>query len=101
MPDGINSSGATPRSDPAAELARLPAVPASANAPSPAQAVQPPAPTQDLRLNIERDQTSGQFIYKFVDPKTGKVIEQIPDEEVVRMRAAAEYAVGRIVDTRA
>ncbi|MDE2487859.1 MAG: flagellar protein FlaG [Alphaproteobacteria bacterium] len=101
MPDGINSNGAAPRSDPAAELARLPAVPAAAHAPSPAPVVQPPAPTQDLRLNIERDQASGQFIYKFVDPKTGQVIQQIPNEEILRMRTAAEYAAGRVVDTRA
>ena len=101
MPDGIHSSGAAPRSDPAAELARLPAVPASAQPPSPAPVVQPVAPIQGLRLNIERDQASGQFVYKFVDPTTGRVIEQLPDEEILKLRASAEYSAGRVLDTKA
>jgi len=101
MPDGINSSGAAPRSDPAVELARLPAAPTSAQPPSPAPVVQPTAPVQGLRLNIERDQGSGQFVYKFVDPTTGRVIEQLPDEEILKLRTSAEYVAGRVLDTKA
>ncbi|HEV2531695.1 flagellar protein FlaG [Phenylobacterium sp.] len=81
--------------------------PIAAVTPSPA----PPAPTSDaammqddvadLRLVIEKDQASGIFIYKTIDRRTGDVVLQLPREEVVRMYAAADYAAGAIVKTKA
>jgi hypothetical protein len=100
MSNGITSNGLPPRSDPAADFARV-ATQASATEPAPQPVVQPPAPSPNLRLNIHRDQASGEFVYMFVDPKSGQVIEQIPDKEMLKLRAAAEYAAGRVVDTKA
>jgi hypothetical protein len=94
MPDGVVIAAVTVRSDPGVETARL-AAPAATAAPAAA----PPA-DPDLRLNIVHDEASGLFVYKFVDPTTGHVVQQIPDEEVVKLRAAAAYAAGRLISTR-
>ncbi|HEX3699500.1 MAG TPA: flagellar protein FlaG [Phenylobacterium sp.] len=98
MPSGITSNGLAPRSDPAVEVARASAQ--AAPAPAPAAAPQPTA-AQDLRLNIEHDQASGSFVYKFVDPTSGRVIQQIPSEDLLKLRAAAEYSAGKVIDTKA
>jgi hypothetical protein len=100
MSNGITSNGLPPRSDPAVEFVRA-ANQAAAHDPAPQPVVQPPAPVQDTRLNIERDQASGEFVYKFVDPQTGQVIEQIPNKELLKLRASASYTAGRVVDTKA
>jgi uncharacterized FlaG/YvyC family protein len=67
---------------------------------APAAATPPPASGPDLRLNIEHDEASGLFVYKFVDPTTGHVVQQFPDAEVVKLRTAAAYAAGRLISTR-
>lgn len=100
MSNGVTSNGLTPRSDPAVEFVRA-ANQAAAQEPAPAPVVQPPAPTQDTRLNIERDPGSGEFVYKFVNPQTGEVIEQIPDQALLKLRESAAYSAGRVVDTKA
>jgi flagellar protein FlaG len=89
------------------KLAAIALTPAQGVAPSAA----PPSPASnsaamqndvaDLRLVIEEDSASGLFIYKTVDRRTGEIVQQLPREEVVRMRAAAEYAAGAIIKARA
>jgi hypothetical protein len=91
MPSAVVSNAVTVRSDPGPEPVRAVA------APSPP----PPPSSPDLRLNIVQDQASGLFVYKFVDPTTGHVVHQFPDEEMIRLRTAAEYAAGRLISTLA
>jgi hypothetical protein len=93
MPDGVVSHAVTVRSDPGVEPVRAPASVASPPAP------QPPS-DPDLRLNIVHDEASGLFVYKFVDPTTGHVVQQFPDAELVRLRSAAAYSAGRLISTR-
>jgi hypothetical protein len=81
------------RSDPGAEAARAVAAPAASAPPQPSAG-------PDLRLNIVHDQASGLFVYKFVDPTTGNVVHQFPDEALIKLRTAAEYAAGRLISTR-
>ena len=54
----------------------------------------------DLRLVIEEDKASGSYVYKTVDPITGKVISQMPREALLKMREAPDYKPGAIVDSR-
>ena len=90
----------------------IPAIPSDV---APAQPVQSPAPVNagasqassaqadsdaDLRLVIEEDKAAGSYVYKTVDPRTGKVIAQIPREELLRMRDTPGYRPGSIVDSR-
>ena len=63
----------------------------------------PPTPLDaqaDLRLVIEEDKASGSYVYKTVDPITGKVISQMPREQLLKMREASDYTPGSIVDSR-
>lgn len=53
----------------------------------------------DLRLVIEEDQTSGTFIYKTIDRRTGDVVAQLPREDVVKLRDALSYQVGSVIKT--
>ena len=90
----------------------VPAQPAQSNPPS--QPARPPRPrsggepspdtpidTQpDLRLVIEEDKAAGSYVYKTVDPRTGKVISQVPREQLLRMKDDAGYTPGSIVNAR-
>ncbi len=63
----------------------------------------PPAQSDaqaDLRLVIEEDKAAGSYVYKTVDPITGKVISQMPREQLLKMREASDYRPGAIVDSR-
>ncbi|HVN00435.1 MAG TPA: flagellar protein FlaG [Caulobacteraceae bacterium] len=54
----------------------------------------------DLRLVIEEDKAAGSYVYKTVDPVTGKVISQVPREELLKMRETPDYKPGSIVNAR-
>ncbi|MBV9995137.1 MAG: flagellar protein FlaG [Caulobacteraceae bacterium] len=54
----------------------------------------------DLRLVIEEDKAAGSYVYRTVDPRTGKVVSQIPREQLLRMREAATYLPGSVINTR-
>jgi flagellar protein FlaG len=68
-------------------------------APDPGQPVAPPA--ADLRLVIEDDQKAGCFVYKTIDWRTGEVVQQIPREQIVKLREAENYAAGAVISTSA
>lgn len=55
----------------------------------------------DLRLVIEDDPKAGCFVYKTVDWATGKVVSQLPREQIVKMREAENYSAGDVIDTSA
>jgi len=95
MPNGLVSNAVIVPTSSGVGSVRAAAVPASAPAPAPA-----PSSSSDLRLNIVHDEASGLFVYKFVDPTTGRVIQQLPDEDIVKLREAAEYSAGRLISTK-
>jgi flagellar protein FlaG len=81
-----------------------PALPAPAPTPAAAGNSQAP-PTQsdaqaDLRLVIEEDKAAGSYVYITVDPTTGKVVSQLPREQLLKMRESPDYRPGTIVDSR-
>ena len=47
-----------------------------------------------------QDQPSGLFVYKFVDPTTGKVVLQLPNEAIEKLREAAAYSAGKLISTK-
>ena len=60
----------------------------------------PPTPIDeqvDLRLVIEDDKAAGSYVYKTINPVTGEVILQIPREELLKMREAADYKPGSVI----
>ena len=54
----------------------------------------------DLRLIIEEDPAGG-YVYKTVDRKTGQVVQQLPRDEVLRMREHVDYHAGGVIRTKA
>ncbi|WP_269716450.1 flagellar protein FlaG [Caulobacter sp. NIBR2454] len=54
----------------------------------------------DVRLFIERDETSGVYIYKTLDRVTGEVLSQFPREEVLRVMKSPDYVPGTIFDAK-
>ena len=58
----------------------------------------PPSVDPDLRLVIEeRGET---FVYKTVDRRTGEVVQQLPREDVVRLKDEEDYAAGDVVSAQ-
>lgn len=49
-----------------------------------AQAVQKPQATVMTRLRIEFNEEAARFIYQSVEPVTGQVLQQFPNEDMIR-----------------
>jgi flagellar protein FlaG len=54
----------------------------------------------DLRLVIEEDQTSGAFVYKTIDRRTGEVVQQLPRDALLRLKDDLEYLPGMVLNAR-
>jgi flagellar protein FlaG len=52
----------------------------------------------DLRLVIEQDATTGTYVYKTVDRRTGDILQQFPREDVLRFMQAEHYGPGEVFD---
>jgi len=83
---------ATPAAQPdaAAQPAPAQAAPAATSGPDPA----------DLRLVIEDDQAAGCFVYKTIDWRTGAVVQQLPREQLLKLREADGYLAGDVIKTK-
>ncbi len=55
----------------------------------------------DLRLVIDQDPDSGEYVYKTVDRRTGETLQQFPREEILKLRDATHYASGDVYDGKA
>ncbi len=55
----------------------------------------------DLRLFIREANTPGRYVYTVIDQRTGKVISQLPRDEVLRMKQQPHYAAGAVFDGKA
>lgn len=80
----------TARADLNLELAARPSP-----APSPEVAVQPQAaePSSSRMIIEERD---GRYVYKIYDPRTGEILRQVPDEQLLMQREALQEAAARL-----
>ncbi|HEY3889236.1 MAG TPA: hypothetical protein VGL73_11730 [Caulobacteraceae bacterium] len=77
-------------------------VPEAAPRPAPAEAGPASGPDPaDLRLVIEDDQAAGCFVYKTIDWRTGAVVQQLPREQLLKLREADGYLAGDVIKTRA
>ena len=55
----------------------------------------------DLRLVIDQDPGSGDYVYKTVDRRTGETLQQFPREEILKLREAARYESGHVYNGKA
>ena len=97
MTANVVSTGAV--SDPNLGSAGSPSVsyPVVAAAPEPSATPEP----ADYRLVIEDDEKAGCFVYKTINRLTGEVVQQLPREQLIKLREAADYATGAVISTRA
>lgn len=54
----------------------------------------------DLRLIIEEDEATGTIVYKTLDRRTGEIVQQLPREEVLRLKDEPTYHPGDISDSK-
>ena len=54
----------------------------------------------DLRLVIEDDKAAGSYVYVTINSVTGKVVSQIPREQLLKMREDPGYKPGSVIDKR-
>jgi flagellar protein FlaG len=75
---------------------------APAAPPPPVKAPGAPGPeAPNLRLIIEEDQATGEFIYTTLDRSTGEVILQLPRKEVLKNVMTGTYSAGDVIKARA
>jgi flagellar protein FlaG len=55
----------------------------------------------DMRLVIEEDKASNSYVYKTVNRLTGEVIQQLPRDQVLKLREQLNYEAGDVVRTKA
>lgn len=71
-----------------------------------------PAPTLSLEVAARRqtaepgssrmviEERDGRYIYKIYDPRTGEILRQVPDEQLLRQREALQEAASRLREGR-
>ena len=69
--------------------------------PAPTEQAEAPTPDPaDFRLVIEDDLVAGSFVYKTVDRKTGKVVQEMPREQLLALRDASDYTAGAVIKAK-
>lgn len=69
------------------------------SAPAPESSASAASTTSDLRLVIEDDEKAGCFVYKTINWRTGEVVQQLPREQLIKLREADYYAAGDVFKT--
>ena len=55
----------------------------------------------DLRLVIEEDKANGSFIYMTINRRTGEVVAQFPQEQLMQMQHGVAFAAGTVISAKA
>jgi flagellar protein FlaG len=55
----------------------------------------------DVRLIIEENGEDGTVIYKTINHRTGEIVSQLQDAQILRMREALDYVAGAVIKTKA
>jgi len=58
-----------------------------------------PPPEYSLRLTVDKDPKTGDWVYKAIDRYTGEVVRQLPRQELLDMRKSANYHAGSVIKT--
>ncbi len=73
---------------------------ASAPAPVTDRAADGEPDPADLRLVIEDDEAAGSYVYKTIDRRTGKVVQEYPREQILKLREASDYTAGAVIKAK-
>ncbi|MFT4090375.1 MAG: flagellar biosynthesis protein FlaG [Asticcacaulis sp.] len=58
-----------------------------------------PQPNYMLKLTVDKDPDTGEFIYKAIDRYTGEVVRQLPQKELIGLRRSDSYQPGSVITT--
>jgi flagellar protein FlaG len=58
-------------------------------------------PAYLLRLTVDKDPDTGDWVYKAIDRYTGEVVRIMPRQELVEMRKSTSYKAGSVINTDA
>jgi len=58
-----------------------------------------PTPEYALRLTVDKDPHTGDWVYKAIDRYTGEIVRQLPRQEVLNLRNSASYKAGSVIKT--
>lgn len=56
-------------------------------------------PEYTLRLTMDKDPHTGDWVYKAIDRYTGKVVRQLPRQELLDMKRNGTYKAGSVIKT--
>jgi len=56
-------------------------------------------PEYSLRLTVDKDPDTGEWVYKAIDRYTGEVVRQMPRPELLKLKQSASYHAGSIIKT--
>lgn len=56
---------------------------------------------QNSKLQIDKDENTGAYVYRSVDKDTGEVLSQWPSEAVLALREHLKELEGLLIDTKA
>jgi hypothetical protein len=59
------------------------------------------AEAPDLRLVIEEAEEAGRYVYTIIDRRTGRVVNRLRREDVLKLRDDEFYAAGKLIDSKA
>jgi uncharacterized FlaG/YvyC family protein len=54
-----------------------------------------------LRLTVDKDAKTGEWVYKAINRNTGEVVRQIPRQELLDLRKSPGYTAGSVIKTEA
>ena len=60
---------------------------------------QGPPPEYALRLTVDKDPKTGEWIYKAINRYTGEVVRQLPRQSLLDMRKSSSYQSGSVIKT--
>jgi flagellar protein FlaG len=55
----------------------------------------------DVRLVIEEDEASGNYVYTVVNRRTGEILQRLRREQILRLGEDVDYHAGGVIRTKA
>lgn len=95
------SGAATPASTSKAAVSKSSQIQDAASASDSSASTSNQNPSANLRLVIEDDKKAGCFVYKIVNRVTGEIVQQTPQEQIVKLRESDGYLAGDVIKAQA
>jgi uncharacterized FlaG/YvyC family protein len=96
----METQAAAPIATPDLTTGHMPAAPLSKSHAHPQSETSVEAPA-DFRLIIDRDEATGAYIYTTIDRRTGKIVQRLPREALLKMGDDQQYASGQLIRAKA